>query len=341
MISETHSSKLIGISREVNLPTDADIAKEYLGITSVPCMANSPLRDNDNNPSFSIYRWKGSIMWKDHGTGESGDIVKLLSMMWNCSYKDAVYMISRGEGTRFSLNFKRTRTSNVVFENRKEIAVKIRNWKDYDEEYWGQYGISRAMCEMCDVHPISSLFIQSYNPGTELIEMRPKHLDKYAYAYFEWKDGVESIKVYQPFSNSMKWLSSHDRSVWDLWRQMMDYKRKKDCRSLVIASSRKDAMCIWETLKMPAICMQGEGYKPKKQVMDELRSMFDNVYIWYDNDYGKSFNAGQTHAMRRIGEYPWLKNICIPSTYRSKDPSDLVMNYGKDALVEIFNSQKN
>lgn len=340
MISGVKSTnKLIGISGEDNLPSDADIAKRYLGITTIPCLANSPLRD-DNNPSFSIYIWKGKLMWKDHGTGDSGDILKLLSLLWNCTYRDAISMIVNGDGQRIKLKHKKSGRGGVIFENRSHFAVKIREWKKHDTDYWKQYGISREMCEMCDVHPISSLFIQSYDPGTDMIEMRPRHLDKYAYAYFEWKDGVESIKIYQPFSKTMKWLSNRDRSVWDLWRQMMDYKARTQCDSLVITSSRKDAMCIWETIKIPSICMQGEGYSPKKSVMDKLNSMFDKVYVWYDNDYKKSFNAGQVHAAKLVREYPWLKNICIPSIYKSKDPSDLVLNYGDMVLIEVFENQK-
>jgi hypothetical protein len=35
------------------------------------CCIRSPLRDDDRNPSFSIYA--NGTRWKDHGTGEGGD----------------------------------------------------------------------------------------------------------------------------------------------------------------------------------------------------------------------------------------------------------------------------
>ena len=35
--------------------------------------------------------------------------------------------------------------------------------------------------------------------------------EKYAYAYIEFKDGLPTYKIYQPFSENYKWLNNHDR----------------------------------------------------------------------------------------------------------------------------------
>jgi hypothetical protein len=39
------------------------------------CCVRSPLRDDDRNPSFSIYA--NGTRWKDLGTGEGGDVFDL------------------------------------------------------------------------------------------------------------------------------------------------------------------------------------------------------------------------------------------------------------------------
>jgi hypothetical protein len=162
-------------------------------------------------------------------------------------------------------------------------------------------------------------------------------MDKIAYAYFEWKDGKESIKLYQPYSTRMKWLSKHDRSVWDLWKQTFEWRKKHGHQAVIITSSRKDAMCLWQNLKVPAMSLQGEGYIPKPQVMQQVLDAFDTVYLWYDNDFTHSKeNPGQDNAKKLIETYPTLKNICIPSSYQARDPSDLVKQYGTWMLEEVW-----
>ena len=163
-------------------------------------------------------------------------------------------------------------------------------------------------------------------------------MDKIAYAYFEWKDGKESIKLYQPYSDRMKWLSKHDSSVWDLWTQVFKYKEKHHSDTVILTSSRKDAMCLWQNLKVPAMSLQGEGYIPKAQVMKQV---FD-VYLWYDNDFSHldGHNPGQEDAAKLVELFPGLKNVCIPDMYESKDPSDLYKNWGKQILVDVWNNVK-
>ena len=52
-----------------------DICLE-LGISSeLGRSCKSPFRE-DRNPSFSVFERNGECFWKDHGTGESGDVIK-------------------------------------------------------------------------------------------------------------------------------------------------------------------------------------------------------------------------------------------------------------------------
>ena len=52
--------------------------------------------------------------------------------------------------------------------------------------------------------------------------------EKYAYVFVEFKDNVESLKIYQPFSEFYKWRNKHDSSVWDLWEQLPETGEKFD-----------------------------------------------------------------------------------------------------------------
>ena len=338
MISQTKKSSKPITREDVSL-SDRDILKRYLGITfTTSCSIQSPLREDDHNPSFSIQEWNDRITWKDFGTGESGNVVGLMAKLWNVSYSDALLKIKFDEGSVVPrVNLIRRYKGKIHLTSGSSIKVRVREWKDWDREFWSSFGISEKFCTLCNVFPISHAFFTKKDDNG-IVHTFSVPMDKYAYAYFEWKDGVESIKLYQPYSTTMKWLSKHDRSVWDLWKQAFMWAEKKSDEAVILTSSRKDAMCLWENLGIPAMSLQGEGYIPKPQVMKQVFNRFKKVYIWYDNDYSHDGdNPGQENAQKLIEAYPQLINICIPADYLSKDPSDLVKNHGVNILKTLWN----
>ena len=340
MITQTNKSCL-PIRREDVLYSDEDILKRYMGIDKPPCVISSPLREDDDNPSFSIFYSNNTLFWKDFGTGESGNIIGLLARLWNVSYKEALLKIKMDTEHKIpSFEMIRRYKGKMHLTSNSTMKVKTREWKEWDIEFWKQFGISKKFATWCNVYPISHAFFtrveESGKKNTVCVPM-----DKYAYAYFEWKDGKESIKLYQPYSQSMKWLSKHDHSVWDLWKQAFQWAEKKSNECLIITSSRKDAMCLWENLNIPSMSLQGEGYVPKPQVMKQVLDTFKNVYLWYDNDFKHTEdNPGQDNARKLIESYPSLKNICIPSEFKCKDPSDFIKSYGVNGLKELWEKLK-
>ena len=336
MISSTRKAAL-SIEREDIGLTDRDIIKRYLGIDQFPCSIQSPIRQDDVRPSFSMKEVDGAVLWKDFGTGEKGNAVSLMAKIWCVKYSEALLKIKLDNDHRIPrISLIRKYNGKLHLTSDSGIKVKVRDWKDWDKEFWLSFGIPVEFASWCNVFPISHAFF------TKTDEVGKKHtitvpMDKYAYAYFEWKDGKESIKLYQPYSKTMKWLSKHDASVWDLWKQAFMYAAKKSNKELIITSSRKDAMCLWYNLKVPAMSLQGEGYIPKPQVMKEVLDTFQKVYIWYDNDFTHwKDNPGQDNARKIIETYPTIRNICIPDRYMSKDPSDLVKEHGVKELKRVW-----
>lgn len=325
------------IRREDLGMTDLDITKRYLGLSDLPCSIQSPLRSDDNNPSFSLIERNGAVIWKDFGTGTKGDIISLLMELWKSSYKDTLIKIKEDSQCDVpNSSLIRKYRGKVHLTKNSTIKVTVRPWKKWDYEFWGSFGISKKMCDFCNVYPIShATFTSEDKVGNKRTVCVP--MEKYAYAYFEWKDGIESIKLYQPFSTKLKWLSKHDSSVWDMWKQAFWYAENKSDNICILTSSRKDAMCLWNNLKLPAMSLQGEGYIPKPKVMKQVLSRFKTVYLWYDNDFKhQNDNPGQDNAKKLVEMYPELKNICIPDRYESKDPSDLYKNHGRQTLIDLW-----
>ena len=189
-------------------------------------------------------------------------------------------------------------------------------------EYWNKYGISKEWLEYAEVHPISTLFFN--NDKTTI------PAEKYAYVYVERKDNKVTLKVYQPYSERFKWISKHDSSVWDLWTKIPITGDK-----LIITSSRKDALCVWSNSGIPSLSLQGEGYIPKESVINELKSRYKDIYVLYDNDFQSDVNHGRLYG-KHLSELYNLKQIEIPDEYKSKDPSDLCMNYGREVVRNVI-----
>ena len=297
----------------------------YLNIDVLPALINSPLRQ-DRNASVSIFSPDGvKVFYKDFGTGEHGSIFDLLGRMWNRTFSETITKIwddiDRVKHNRINLN--RTRRG-VIHKSNSILEVRTRQWFDYDIEYWSSYGISMEWLKFGDVYPISHILITRDNI-TKIIPA-----EKLAYVYVERKDGRVSLKVYQPKSQRLKWLSKHDSSVWDLWSRLPD---RGD--TLFITSSRKDALCLWENTGIPSVSLQGEGYVPKEKVINQLKERFGRVIIFFDNDYDKDENHGHIYASRLSGMFD-LDMVEIPSEYKSKDPSDLFKNHGAKTFRRVI-----
>ena len=129
----------------------------------------------------------------------------------------------------------------------------------------------------------------------------------------------------------MKWLSKHDSSVWDLWDRLPQQGDK-----LIITSSRKDALCIWENTGIPTVSLQGEGYIPKEHVIQQLKDRFKTIYVLYDNDFNSDINNGRIFG-RTLADKFGLTQIEIPEEFQSKDTSDLCLNWGRQTVKQVIN----
>ena len=141
-----------------------------------------------------------------------------------------------------------------------------------------------------------------------------------------------SLKIYQPYSTNFKWMSKHDASVWDLWTKIPEKGDK-----LIITSSRKDALCLWANTGIPSLSLQGEGYIPKEKVINQLKDRYKKIYVFYDNDFKNEVNNGRNYG-KAIADKFDLQQIEIPTEYKSKDPSDLYKNWGKEVFLNVINS---
>lgn len=307
--------------------TDSELVSYYLGITEVPCFINSPLR-KDNKPSFGFYSNDGKrIYWTDLATRENGGIYDLLHLMWNCSYKEVLVRIQKDidkftNGAKVDTYTQSNVRNTVTYKNNTDLQCKVREWRKYDIDYWESYGVPLEWLKYAEVYPISHKIIIS--DGKKYVFSA----DKYAYAYVEHKENKVTLKIYQPFNTKYKWSNKHDRSVISLWTKIPDRGDR-----LAICSSLKDALCLWANTGIPAVAVQGEGYKMSNTAVSELKRRFTNVYILFDND-----KAGLEDG-EKLSKETGFTNLVLPIFEGGKDVSDLFKTVGKEKFKSIINQK--
>ena len=307
--------------------SDLDILHHYFGITHVPCMINSPLR-RDNNPSLSFYSKNGiEVLWTDFSTKEGGDIIHLMSKYWGESYADTVKHLWEDlpKITNISGYTQLSKKRYIVKKTNVILKCKVREWKDYDLEFWNSFGISKRWLEYADVYPISHKIIIKND------EKFVFSADKYAYAYVEFKDKKTTLKIYQPFNTKgFKWSNNHDRSAISLWTKV-----PANGLMICICASLKDALCLWANTGIPSIAVQGEGYSMSDTAIEELKRRFKHVYILFDND-----EAGIVDGVK-LAEQTGFTNIVLPRINDTKDISDLYKSLEnkeqfKELMIDLF-----
>ena len=307
--------------------SDLDILHHYFGITHVPCMINSPLR-RDNNPSLSFYSKNGiEVLWTDFSTKEGGDIIHLMSKYWGESYADTVKHLWEDlpKITNISGYTQLSKKRYIVKKTNVILKCKVREWKDYDLEFWNSFGISKRWLEYADVYPISHKIIIKND------EKFVFSADKYAYAYVEFKDKKTTLKIYRPFNTKgFKWSNNHDRSVISLWTKV-----PANGLMICICASLKDALCLWANTGIPSIAVQGEGYSMSDTAIEELKRRFKHVYILFDND-----EAGIVDGVK-LAEQTGFTNIVLPRINDTKDISDLYKSLEnkeqfKELMINLF-----
>ena len=298
----------------------AEIAAFYLGISKIPILINSPLRQ-DNRPSFGLYCPKGTdIRYTDFSTGESGNLWDLLGKLWHCSFREVYDRVQREfKSTDITINTPKHRVICSVSKNIK-IKCKVREWRKYDIDYWESYGITLEWLKYADVYPISHKIVikdgKTYIFGA----------DKLAYAYVEFKENNASIKIYQPLNTKgFKWSNGHDKSVISLWTKIPKHGEK-----LCICSSLKDALCLTIHTNIPAIAIQGEGYSMSKTAINNLKSRYNKIFICLDND-----DVGLKDAIK-LAESTGFTNVVLPKFEGGKDISDARKIMGEEKFKEYI-----
>lgn len=300
--------------RRVKIPTDItldyilskvseyDIYAHYLGQFKVGAIYNSPFR-KDKNPSFGIYYSKRTkqLLFKDHGTGECGNIVKFVSLYtgltnYNDILKDIVKQLNITTDTKLDSSKQYIPSSETV------IGIVRQKFTPTDINYWSQFNISEKTLKKFNVNSIKYYL---YNGIVKGIYKEDNPM--YAYKVYN------NFKIYRPLADKYtKWRNNLTEYDIQGYAQLPS---KGD--TLIITKSMKDVMCLYE-MGIPAISPSSESTFIPNDILEGLKKRFKRIIILFDRD-----NAGVKY-LRKMSLKTGLEGLLVHKKFKAKDISDAI-----------------
>lgn len=300
--------------RRVKIPTDItldyilskvseyDIYAHYLGQFKVGAIYNSPFR-KDKNPSFGIYYSKRTkqLLFKDHGTGECGNIVKFISLYtgltnYNDILKDIVKQLNITTDTKLDSSKQYIPSSETV------IGIVRQKFTPTDINYWSQFNISEKTLKKFNVNSIKYYLCNGIVKG-----IYKEDNPMYAYKVYN------NFKIYRPLADKYtKWRNNLTEYDIQGYAQLPS---KGD--TLIITKSMKDVMCLYE-MGIPAISPSSESTFIPNDILEGLKKRFKRIIILFDRD-----NAGVKY-LRKMSLKTGLEGLLVHKKFKAKDISDAI-----------------
>ena len=177
--------------------TEYDIYARYIGQFKIGFIYNSPFRE-DKNPSFGIFRSRksGKLLFKDHGNGECGDVVKFVELYTGLTnYNDVLNRIVADMSITNNTKLK----SIKQYESKDTVIGVVRqDWTDVDKQYWSQFGITKETLIKFNVSSIKYYLCDGIVKG-----IYKDNNPMYAYKVYD------HFKIYRPLADKYtKWRNN-------------------------------------------------------------------------------------------------------------------------------------
>ena len=287
---------------------DYDIYSYYVGQFKIGKLFNSPLRSDDKNPSFAIFKgMNGKLFFKDHGSGEGGNAIKFVKLYKGIQTRDELerelLRIVRKMNPN-SGNAIRT-YSYSVDSGPTDIGIVRQPFTDVDKQYWKQFHISIDTLKKFQVFSIKYFLCNRVVRGTY-----KENSPMYAYKV------DDKFKIYRPLASKYtKWRTNlTNRNV-----QGLSEIPKEGGNLLIITKSLKDVMCLYE-MGFNAIAASSETTFIPDDMLRSLRSKWKHIVILYDRD-----KTGMLESRKYSRQYK-LDAIFVHKKFKAKDISDAVKN---------------
>jgi hypothetical protein len=325
--------------------TDYEIYCELAGTDiEIGVPISSPLRDDDGDPSFSIFIpteytdvRPEEIWWRDFARG-AGDVFKFVKLFADFHYNIELenrYQVIKFLDQELELGIfegnKRERERKIIdyeaAKERKEILFQSRDYTRRDLYWWACLAVDKDLLEEHDVRSVKYLLRDDYS-----IRKSFRAFDL-AYAIVVY----DKVKLYRPESLTAKFRNTCPKDY------LMGKEQCKGLKHLIITKSMKDILCFKSLMHVDAISPQGEGNNFSLDFIKWAKDVYgDEIYVVMDYD-----NAG-IEAAEKLESHGfkirWIstKQVQVGNKMKvpDKDLSDYITNHGillaMDRLKHLF-----
>jgi len=276
----------------------------------------SPFRE-EGKPSFMISYLDGELKWRDFGiSNKPSNAVEFVCKLTDTTYFQALNNIYKG----VVLNKAIPITKNYIKPDKLTHELLYSDkWLDWQLEYWITGKVSRKTLDHFNVKWCRELWFNN-----RLFARGSKWNLMYFYNH-SVIPFVESWTVYRPNAPFDKKFRKHN-----ILDHIMGYDflpEKGDL--LMITKSYKDIMVLYE-LGIPAIAPHNENVEIPEEIINELKTRFDKIYVNYDND-----ETGVKSSIKFTKKYD-LKYWNLPLSINCKDPFECSYKYNLDILYKLI-----
>lgn len=305
--------------------SEEQIMEYYLGFPVKKGIFRSPLRD-DKKPTCSFFRNNsGRLIFKDFATGQNLDVFAVVQEKFHCGYYEALDIIANDLGivhnTRLHKNAGKINENPVKIEDKEmsKIQVEVQEFTDLELKWWEKYGITRDILKRFNVYSCKHVFLND-----QLFAKSQQHCPIFGY-YGKKYQGMELWRLYFPLRKSYRFITNWPSKKIQGYDQL-----PKKGKLLVISKAMKDTMCLY-SMGITAIAPNSENLFISDNVLEELKSRFETIVVFYDND-----RPGLSNMAKIRKEHPELFYISIPKQYGSKDISDFYRDHGRINTLNLI-----
>ena len=309
MYDSTKKKEPLTIEYILSKVSEYDIYASYIGQFKPGLIYNSPFR-KDTNPSFGIFLSKrtGKLLFKDHGSGVCGDVIKFVREYTGISnYNEVLQEIVK----RLKITNKTVLKSTKPIESKETVIGIVRQaFTKIDEQYWGSYHISMPTLEKYNVHSIKYYLCNGIVKGI----YKDENL-MYDYKVYN------NFNIYRPLGDKFtKWRNNLTEFDVQGYAQL-----PKKGNLLIITKSLKDVMVLHE-MGYNAVSPSSESTFIPDIVLNDLKKRFKHILLCFDRDI-----AGVSN-MRKVSLKTGLNGFLVHKSFKAKDISDAVKTNGFESV---------
>lgn len=286
----------------------------------------------DRHPSTWFFRnAKGKLLYYDCRNGEKMDCFGFVKKLYGGTFQEILFRIAKDfgllEGSVSQVSEKIIwQASKLEKENKEHTLIQFipDKWNEKNFKFWKQYEFTLdELTSENDIFPVKRLFVNKkeiYNRDNEL---------RYAYTINHLNG--QYVKIYSPYSKSMKWISSVPLHIMHGMDDLDVFKY-----TCIITKSWKDRKVLKRIFRN-VVSTQNESIGAfTEENQNTLLSSFRNNIVVYDND-----ETGKNNSIKLNEKGFGYFNIPNEEKIRFgiKDPADYVKTYSTELLKDLFDKK--